>query len=260
MSAWRVDRIDGFGDGRVTIKDFYADVPAFRPTRSACWTAFPIPARRCSTCWCQPAGRGRPYPAGGFEPPAFSIHTMQGGEAGGVIAARATAQIAMRLVVENKPQVMIDRVIDHIRAEGYFVVDHDPDTATLAAHPRVAKITYRVPRDGESGAWRTDPNLPTVLSVRDTLEHSSHGELVEIRTLGGSGPQRLSFRYAPAGCRPVAGQLDDNQHTNNENLRLGNLWDGSLRFPLFLGSRDRGKVEKLTGKISLQLCHLITGA
>jgi acetylornithine deacetylase/succinyl-diaminopimelate desuccinylase-like protein len=107
------------------------------------------------------------------------------------------------------------------------VVDHDPDTATLAAHPRVAKITYRVPRDGESGAWRTDPNTPVAVSIRDTLERSSQGQLVEIRTLGGGVP---ALPFIQILHLPVVGvslaNYDDNQHTNNENLRLGNLWDG----------------------------------
>ena len=50
---------------------------------------------------------------------------------------------AMRLVKENAPRVMMDRVMAHIRKQGYFIVDKDPDAATLAAHPRIAKVTTR---------------------------------------------------------------------------------------------------------------------
>jgi acetylornithine deacetylase/succinyl-diaminopimelate desuccinylase-like protein len=225
------------GEGRVAIKDFYADVPAFSPDVQRMLDRVPDPGATMQHMFGvnQPDAVGRTLQED-LNLPSFSIHTMQGGEAGGVIAAQATAQIAMRLVVENKPQVMIDRVIDHIRAQGYFVVDHDPDTATLAAHPRVAKITYRVPRDGESGAWRTDPNIPIVLSVRDTLERTSHGELVEIRTLGGSVPATpfIQILHLPVVGMSLA-NYDDNQHTNNENLRLGNLWDGIATLSALLG-------------------------
>jgi acetylornithine deacetylase/succinyl-diaminopimelate desuccinylase-like protein len=44
---------------------------------------------------------------------------MKGGEVGGVIAANATAEIAMRLVKENSPRQMVDRVLAHIRKQGY---------------------------------------------------------------------------------------------------------------------------------------------
>src|SRR5262245_8858936 len=58
----------------------------------------------------------------GLNLPAFSVHMMKGGEVGGVIAASATAEIALRLVRENSPQQMVDRVVAHIRKQGYFVV------------------------------------------------------------------------------------------------------------------------------------------
>src|SRR5204863_8429660 len=59
----------------------------------------------------------------GLNLPSFSVHTMKGGEVGGVIAASATAEIALRLVKENSPWTMVDRVLAHIRKQGYLVVD-----------------------------------------------------------------------------------------------------------------------------------------
>ena len=150
---------------------------------------------------------------------------LKGGEVGGVIAANATAEIAMRLVKENSPRTMVDRVLAHIRKQGYFVVDKDPDTATLAAHPRIAKVTTRA--GAASGAWRTDPDVPEARFVTDALR-SRYGErLVRIRTLGGSVP---ADPFIDAFHVPTVGvslaNFDDNQHTDNENLRLGNLWNG----------------------------------
>src|SRR5258706_16453413 len=98
---------------------------------------------------------------------------MRGGEVGGVIAASATAEIALRLVKENSPRTMVDRVLAHIRKQGYFVVDKEPDTATLAAHPRIARVTTRAA--GTSGAWRTDPDVPEARFVTDALR-SRYGE------------------------------------------------------------------------------------
>ena len=46
-------------------------------------------------------------------------------------------------------------------------------------------------------------------------------------TLGGSGPAYLFTEVlgAPVATLPIA-NYDNNQHAANENLRVGNLWDG----------------------------------
>jgi acetylornithine deacetylase/succinyl-diaminopimelate desuccinylase-like protein len=161
----------------------------------------------------------------GLNLPSFSVHMLKGGEVGGVIAAKATAEIAMRLVKENTPRQMVDRVLAHIRKQGYFIVDTEPDTETLAAHARIAKVTTR--GAGAGGAWRTDPDHPQARFVTDTLQSRLGERLVRIRTLGGSLP---ATAFIDAFQVPIVGvslaNFDDNQHTDNENLRLGNLWAG----------------------------------
>jgi acetylornithine deacetylase/succinyl-diaminopimelate desuccinylase-like protein len=77
------------------------------------------------------------------------------------------------------------------------------------------------------GAWRTDPGIPQAVFVRDALHHVWGDKVVEIRTAGGGVP---AGPFIEVNHVPVIGvalvNYDDNQHTNNENLRLGNLWDG----------------------------------
>jgi acetylornithine deacetylase/succinyl-diaminopimelate desuccinylase-like protein len=131
----------------------------------------------------------------------------------------------MRLVKENSPRTMVDRVLAHIRKEGYFIVDTDPDTATLAAHPRIAKVTTRA--GAATGAWRTDPDDPQARFVTEALQTGVGERLVRIRTLGGSVPANsfIDAYHVPTVGVSLA-NYDDNQHTDNENLRLGNLWNG----------------------------------
>ena len=161
----------------------------------------------------------------GLNLPAFSVQMLRGGEVGGVIAASATAQIALRLVKENSPRQMVDRVLTHIRKQGYFVVDQEPEVQTLAAHPRIAKVTVRAP--ATSGAWRTDPDVAEARFVTDALKSRDGDSLVRIRTLGGGVP---ATPFIDAFQVPTVGvslaNYDDNQHTDNENLRLGHLWNG----------------------------------
>jgi len=161
---------------------------------------------------------------------------MRGGEVGGVIAGSSTAEIALRLVKENSPRQMVDRVVTHIRKQGYFIVDKDPDAATLAAHPRIARVITR--GGAASGAWRTDPDIPEARFVTDALRAQSQGRLVRIRTLGGgvpAGPFIDAFHVPTLGLSLA--NYDDNQHTDNENLRLGNLWKGIATLAAIMTTR-----------------------
>jgi acetylornithine deacetylase/succinyl-diaminopimelate desuccinylase-like protein len=164
----------------------------------------------------------------GLNLPALSVHVMNGGEPGAVIAGSATAEIAMRLVKENSPQKMVDRVVAHIRKQGYLVVSSDPDAETLFNHPKVAKVIERAAAGG-GGAWRTDPDDPAVRFVTAALQARYGNALVRIRTLGGgvpAGPFIDTYHVPTLGISLA--NFDDNQHTDNENLRLGNLWSGII--------------------------------
>ena len=211
--------------GKVAIEGFYDDVLPFPEAAVKMMQAVPDDTAAMRRLY----GLGSTDGAAssmqeGLNLPSFSVHMLKGGEVGGVIAASATAEIALRLVKENSPRTMVDRILAHIRKQGYFVVDKEPDTATLTAHRRIAKV---VTRAAGTGAWRTDPDVPEARFVTDALR-SRYGEgLVRIRTLGGSIP---ADRFIDAFQVPTVGvslaNFDDNQHTDNENLRLGNLWNG----------------------------------
>jgi acetylornithine deacetylase/succinyl-diaminopimelate desuccinylase-like protein len=212
--------------GRVAIAGFYDDVPGFSEADEALMRAVPdnTAAMRQAYGVGSVDGAARSLQEG-LNLPAFSVHTMKGGEVGGVIAATASAEIALRLVKENSPTAMVNRVVEHIRKQGYFIVDTEPDAATLASHSRIAKVVTRAGR--ASGAWRTEPTSPDVMFVADALRRQSGADPVRIRTLGGgvpAGPFIEGFKVPTVGVSLA--NYDDNQHSDNENLRLGNLWDG----------------------------------
>jgi acetylornithine deacetylase/succinyl-diaminopimelate desuccinylase-like protein len=159
--------------------------------------------------------------------PSLNIRGMAssriGKQASNVIPATATATLDMRLVKGMDHQVASQRVIDHIRKQGYFIVDHDPDAATLLSHPKVAKVTT-----DQSGynAERTSMDLPI---SRDVLRIAAEaqGPIVKLPTMGGSVPLYMisEILHAPTITVPIANH-DNNQHSFNENIRLQNLWDG----------------------------------
>ena len=151
---------------------------------------------------------------------------MKGGEVGGVIAASSTAEIALRLVKENSPRTMVDRVVAHIRKQGYFIVDKEPDTADAGG-----ASTHR---EGDDARRRGDRRVADrsrrsagAASSPMRCARATATRVVRIRTLGGgvpAGPFIDAFQVPTVGISLA--NYDDNQHTDNENLRLGNMWNG----------------------------------
>jgi acetylornithine deacetylase/succinyl-diaminopimelate desuccinylase-like protein len=150
-----------------------------------------------------------------------SARTGQG--ASNVIPSTATASIDIRLVKGITPEMAAERVIDHIRAQGYTIVESDPDAQTRLAHAKVAKI---VVESGGYNASRTSMDLPISQLVLRTAE-AARGPIVRLPTMGGSVPLYMieQILHAPSITVPIVNH-DNNQHSYNENVRIQNLWDG----------------------------------
>ena len=93
-----------------------------------------------------------------------------------------------------------------------------------AAPPRLAKVRVS---PGGYNAERTPMDSPVSRSVVEAVRASSTEAVVLMPTLGGSLPLSLIRETlgAPTLTVPVA-NYDNNQHAENENIRLQNLWDG----------------------------------
>ena len=92
------------------------------------------------------------------------------------------------------------------------------------AHPKLAKVVTKF-----SGypAARTSMDHPAVVPIVKQLEKYVGHELVKIPSLGGSLPLYLISDYLnqPLMILPIANH-DNNQHSPDENIRIGNLFDG----------------------------------
>ncbi len=157
--------------------------------------------------------------------PSLNIRGMSssrtGATASNVIPASATATLDIRLVKGMDPRVTQERILAHIRRQGFFVVSEEPTAAVRQSHAAVAKVTFA----RASEASRTPMDLPLAQEVVRRAE-AARGPAVKLPTMGGQLP--LADVERPLHTRtivmPIA-NYDDNQHTSNENLRLGNLWD-----------------------------------
>jgi acetylornithine deacetylase/succinyl-diaminopimelate desuccinylase-like protein len=115
--------------------------------------------------------------------PSLNIRGMSaartGAQASNVIPATATASIDIRLVKGIDHDTAARRVIEHIRKQGYYVVDRDPDAQTRLSHARVAKVLVD---PGGYNAARTSMDLPISQLVLRTAE-SARGPVVKLPTM-----------------------------------------------------------------------------
>ena len=160
--------------------------------------------------------------------PSLNINGMSSGDVGAlarnVIPTTASAVLDLRLVKGNDRQRQAQRLSDHIRRQGFYVIDRDPTDAERRQHPLIAKVTIR---SGGYNAERTRMDIPISVAAVIAVQATSTEPIVRLPTAGGSLPLSIITEHLRTVTMtvPIA-NYDNNQHAENENLRLQNLWDG----------------------------------
>jgi acetylornithine deacetylase/succinyl-diaminopimelate desuccinylase-like protein len=109
-------------------------------------------------------------------------------------------------------------------AQGYYVTQNESITdAERLRYPRIARVTAK---EGYN-AQRTPMDLPIAQTVIGAVQSTVSEPIVLLPSSGGSLPLYVFQKYlgTPTVTVPIANH-DNNQHAENENLRLQNLWDG----------------------------------
>jgi len=171
--------------------------------------------------------------------PAMNLRGFESGTVGAAavnaIPTRARASIDFRLVPDQRPEEIKRAFTRFARSRGWFVSSDEPSAATLTRHAKVLRAVW------EEGypAYRTDMSAPSSVAVADAVARAVSAPAVKVPMLGGSVPMSLFAREleAPIVAVPIA-NYDDNQHAANENLRLGNLWDGIQIYAALLTMPD----------------------
>jgi len=160
--------------------------------------------------------------------PSLNINGISSGDVGAlarnVIPTIATTVLDLRLVRGNDHARQVQRLIEHIRKQGFLVTDHDPTDAERKTHGLIAKV---VPREGGYNAERTPMDHPVSIAVIDAVQSTSKDTIVKLPTSGGSLPLSIiTNRLRTVTLTVPIANYDNNQHAENENIRLQNLWDG----------------------------------
>lgn len=163
--------------------------------------------------------------------PSLNIRGMNSGWTGDkartIVPATATADLDIRLVPESNPERLIGLVKEHIRSQGYYLVKEQPSEQERIKHPKIASFNYKI----SYGAFRTDIDSGAANFLIKAMTRAHGEQPVKIRTSGGSVPISpfVNTLKIPAVIVPTVNS-DNNQHSPNENIRIGNYIDGVKTF------------------------------
>jgi len=158
--------------------------------------------------------------------PTLTVAGLQSGTVGpnsrNAVAATATGRVEMRLVNGLNEKTQHERLVAHVRDQGYFIVTGPPDAATRRLQPKIARITQ-----GSGGFPIGKGNMddPATVMAANAIRALDQ-RLVQMPTIGGSLPFSTfndSLAMPTIGLAVV--NFDNNQHAVNENLRVGHLWE-----------------------------------
>ena len=215
-------------DGKILIPGIYDDVVPPTPADKAAIAA--MPANEAELRRSLGLGRsiGPARLAEGYLKPTLNVRSIhvgdEGATAANAIATDAFASFDIRLVQGEKPARVHQLVEAYLTSLGWTIVRTTPDLATRLSHPRVLKLNWD---DGDSIAARTPLDLPAARAVVASIGRTVGYAPIELPSSGGSSgiAAAVDQLHLPMVGVSIA-NYDDNQHARNENLRLGNLWDG----------------------------------
>jgi acetylornithine deacetylase/succinyl-diaminopimelate desuccinylase-like protein len=215
--------------GMVTIKGFYDDVIPLSATEKEAIKKVPDieTILKDELAIAVPDGGGKTF-LELINLPTLNINGLQsmnvGAMSSNIIPATATAVIDLRLVPGNDVDRQVSKLINHIKARGYFVTDKEPGDDERKKYGWIARVNKR---GSGYNAQRTPMDLPLAKKITEAIQTTTNQPVVLLPGIGGSLPLFLFEKIL--GAKPVTLNLvnyDNNQHAENENIRLGYLWEG----------------------------------
>lgn len=215
--------------GMVTIKGFYDDVTPLTTIEKNAIAKIPKVESILSKdlFMINPDGGGKSF-MDLLNLPTLNINGMQAANIGNlsanIIPTEAEAALDLRLVKGNTVEKQIDKIIRHVKSEGYHVIDHEPTDEERGIHSLLAKISKR----GQGyNAQRTEMDFPIAQRVVKAVNKTIDYELIQVPSLGGSLP--LYLFETILNTKPITVPIvnfDNNQHAENENVKIGYLMKG----------------------------------
>ena len=226
-------------NGRVVIPGYYDDVAPLTPLERSALEAMPFndPELQRELGIAKPEGNGEKLMEL-LQQPSLNIRGLRSGNVGAqatnIVPDRAEASLEARLVKGEEPHQKFEQIAAFMRKQGFFVVDHDPTVEERRTHARIAKISDQ----GGYRASRTPMDLPVSKALVKVMQQATNNQTVIAPMLGGSVPMYIfEDLHLPWIGVPIV-NYDNHQHSADENLRLGNLWQGIETYSVLLADLD----------------------
>lgn len=213
--------------GKVIIQDFYKGIP-MNPEVESILDAVPDDETmiRKGLVINQPDKVGKNYQQA-MQYPSLNVRHIETSWKGPglktVIPEIITAHLDVRLVAETDGAKQIDKIKEHIKGQGFYLLDRAPTDDERLKYPKIA--TFK----GNAGvnAFRTEINSEIGQKLGKVIEEAFNAPPVKIRTMGGTVPiiPAINTLKIPAIIVPMV-NMDNNQHNPNENIRIGNIQTG----------------------------------
>lgn len=183
----------------------------------------------------KPESVGRNYQEA-LQYPSLNIRGLAaaaiGDKAANIVPSKAIAELDLRTTPEAGPEFLFGLIEAHIKSKGWYLAKGEPSDAERAAHDKIASLSLgrgsraaRTPIDSPLGVWASG-----VLAAGN-----GNAAPVRIRMMGGSVPtdKLVDALEIPFVIVPLVNG-DNNQHSYDENLRIGNYLDGVGTFTRLL--------------------------
>lgn len=218
-------------DGRVLIPGYYDGIVLNEETQTILQSVPDNDATIAQRLQFHKADKVGSFYQEALQYPSLNIRGLGSGWIGDkartIVPATATAELDLRLVPETDGNRLKKLVKDHIKKQGYHIIDHAPSKEERLSIHKIVRINER----GVTDAFRTNPNNKYGQFLLQTLNKTFNEEVVQIRIMGGTVPIApfINELKAPAFVLPMVNQ-DNNQHSPNENLKIGQLAYGIQAF------------------------------
>jgi acetylornithine deacetylase/succinyl-diaminopimelate desuccinylase-like protein len=225
--------------GHVLIPGYYSDVVPLSPLEQSALSAMPVNDAELQRELgiAKPDGNGKKL-VELLQEPSLNVRGVRSGNVGeqatNIVPDKAEASLDARLVKGQDPQKKFAQIATFIRKQGFFIVDHEPTIDERRDHPLIAKVID----EGGYRASRTRMDLPVSKALVRAIQEATNNQTVVAPMLGGSVPMYIFEGLGLPWIGVPIVNYDNHQHSADENLRLGNLWEGIETYGALLADLD----------------------
>lgn len=225
-------------DGKVTIPGYYDGITITEATQEVLKSVPDSDTEISKKLQFRTAEKVGAFYQEALQYPSLNIRGLGSGWIGDkartIVPATATAELDLRLVPESDGTRLKTLVKKYIQNQGFYITDTEPTKEERMAHDKLMMVMEGSVTD----AFRTDLDNPYGQFLVNTMAETFKEDVVQIRIMGGTVPIApfINELQIPAFIVPMV-NADNNQHSPNENLKIGQIAYGIQTFYSILSSQ-----------------------